>query len=484
MPQRVSDILQVSPLLLDEHNVYNGFITNDSMLYVDPRLLTQTSVKELKGSYKTVTTHFENVLKCVFNYIEDSNESEDKAKKKVELIKVLKFSEIPIVGLGYSIDNNPGKGIGVILAEQLLDTVVTLVEKGISNPIIFELAGVFQDKFGADRISDMILRILLSDLYLFTRRIVNDLNLPTSLTPTFICDKDEPYYNLPCCPTKVNLYPGVGFLLVPKDILTPLPFAESLKEIDIVISHNLELRRYVNNTLRRTYGYDITWKQLSYNKYILNKVIIEIPEIMNDLIDKYKNQNIKPYNFKTDSKDIFKWHDTARYYAKSYPLNIKDSSNNFFLSDVEIIEKICLHFRKLVEELGLDVAFYNEERKPKKEYIGRLILLELLECYLQHSPLKVTSLIKDQFINVYNTYSHKSYKFTLKFTSTPTIRSSYRKLVENISFNNQYSHNTLFLIAVDEGINIRDIVSQPNINNNDNVIKFFRTVLIDATSQF
>lgn len=488
MPQRVSDVLRVCPSLLDKHNVYNGFLTNDSMLYVDPRLLTHTSSQELKGSYKTVTNYFENVLKCIFNYIECQDNSEEQAQNKVELIKMLKFSEIPIIGLGYSIDNNPGKGIGVILAEQLLDTVINLVKKGINNPIIFELAGVFQEKFGADRISDMILWVLLPDLERFTRKITNDLNLPTTPQPTYIGDKNNPYYDLPCCPTNVTVYPGAGFLLVPKDILTSLPFAESLKDMDTVVSHNQDLRRYVNRMMGKAWGYDTTWEQLVYNKSILNKVL-ETPEIMQELIDKYKSQYIKPYNFVTDPEDVFKWHETARNYAKCYPLIIKDSRGENFLDDVEIVEKICAHFRKLVEKFGLDSAFYKEGRIPKKEYVGRLILLELLECYLKDSPLKVTALIKSQFIIVQNLRTYNSFKFTLRFTSTPRIKSVYRNLIENISFNNQHSYTILFLIVVDEGLNIRDILFQHDknnndVNNNDNVIKFLKTVPIDATTQF
>lgn len=226
MPQRISDIFQISPTLLREYNVYNGFVDIDSELYVDPRLLPHTSVKELQGTDQTVLNYFDNVLKNILKFLEYQDDCEEKTLKKAEIIENLKFPEIPLTGLGYSINHNSGKGIGPKLATNLSTTVIDIVKKGIKDPIIFELAGVFEQKYGADRISDMIFWILLSDLVQFSRRIAKDLNLPTSKKSTLI--GGENYDSLPCCSTRIHANPGQGFLLVPEDILTSLPVARFL----------------------------------------------------------------------------------------------------------------------------------------------------------------------------------------------------------------------------------------------------------------
>lgn len=255
---------------------------------------------------------------------------------------------------------------------------------------------------------------------------------------------------------------------------------------------------YVNEMMGWGWYYETTWKDLYDNKFKLNKIIIEKSAIMKNLIDKYKSKNFKPYDFNNDPDDLFKWHDTARRYAKLHPLDIKvfsrkdfiideDFSRKNFISDEEIIEKICVHFCKLVN-LGLNDAFYKEPGKPKKEKKGQLILLELLECYLEDTSLKIQYVENNKVINLYGLSN--LYKFILKFTSTREINLFYKNLICNLSYN-YHSDNyqwwrngitILFLIEVDRGKRIDDIVNQPDIIHNDTVINSLRMFPIYKTS--
>ena len=481
MPQRISDIFQISPTLLRDYNVYNGFVNIDSELYVDPRLLPDTSVKELKGTDKTVLNYFDKVLKNILQFLEYQDDCEQKTLKEAEIIENLKFPEIPLTGLGYSINHNSGKGIGIILATNLSKTVIDIVEKGIKDPIIFELAGVFEQKYGADRISDMIFWILLSDLVQFSRRIAKDLNLPTSKESTLIAG--EQYYNLPCCPTQIHINPGQGFILVPEDILTSLPVARSWEDRERVTYHNYELRNYINKKITKYTYLSPSYKQLAKNKTVFRDVVLKHPEIMMDFISKYKAKEAKSYDFKNDPNDVFKWHDTARNYAERFPLKFTDATGKIFLNNKEIVDKICEHFRELVSS-GLDSAFYRPRREPKEEEKGQLILLELFEQYLNNTPLMVKYAPKEKVINLYNLNSHHSYRIILKFTSTSGINNSYNTVIKNIYSNFQGLYNVLFLIEVDRGKTIQEVVSQSNIQTIVNENKFLKRYYINATSNF
>jgi hypothetical protein len=88
------------------------------------------------------------------------------------------FAETPLAGLGYSINHNGGKGIGNKLASNLTETIIEIVRLGIIDPAIFEMAGFFEPGIGADRISDMIIHILLSNIALFSSRIARSLGSP------------------------------------------------------------------------------------------------------------------------------------------------------------------------------------------------------------------------------------------------------------------------------------------------------------------
>lgn len=498
MPQRISDIFQVSPIVLREHNVYNGFIEIDSKLYVDPRLLAQTSVDELKDTDKTVLNYFDVVLKHILKFLEYQkkieenvqkeyqNEFEQKArneylqeckeKSQKEFEKItekLKFPEIPLTGLGYSINSSSGKGIGVILAEKLSSTVIEIVKKGIEDPIIFELAGVFEKNFGSDRISDMIFCILLSHLVQFSCRIAEQLNLPI-VRSTIINGHER--NNLPS-------YLNKGILLVPEDILTSLPVARSWTDRDLVTIHNHELRKYVNKKITKYTYLNASYKQIVKSKTVFRDIVLQNPVIMSDFISKYKAKTPIPYDFKNDPNDEFKWHDIARDYAKRFPLKITDSSGKGFLNNEEIVEKICVHFRDLVN-LGLDGAFYRQSREPKEEEKGQLILLELIEQYLKGSPLSVKYAPKEKVINLCHPNSYIAYRIILKFTSTPGINRIYDEVIQNIYIKFQGSYTILFLIEVDRGKTIQEIVRQSNIKPSDNENKFFRKVYINAKSKF
>ena len=61
-----------------------------------------------------------------------------------------------------------------ILSRQLKQ----LVDAGIDDPVLFELVGIFQENIGPDRISDMVAKIIIDDLILYTQRICKELGIP------------------------------------------------------------------------------------------------------------------------------------------------------------------------------------------------------------------------------------------------------------------------------------------------------------------
>ena len=64
MPQRISDVFLRDSTVLKEHKVFNGFIDKESKLYIDPRLLSKTSVSELQNTDDKVMNYFEMRHKC------------------------------------------------------------------------------------------------------------------------------------------------------------------------------------------------------------------------------------------------------------------------------------------------------------------------------------------------------------------------------------------------------------------------------------
>jgi hypothetical protein len=514
MPQRISDVFQVDPIVLREHNVFNGFIDNDSKLYIDPRLLSETSVIELKDADQKVMNYFENRIKEIEIIIEIEKELKElkiketsenyfyrysqiyltqiyltqiylklvKEYKKVrnEVRNKLIFPEIPLAGLGYSNKGSKGKGIAKGIAGGLLNTIKIFVEVGMVDPIIFQLAPIFQKSIGADRMSDMIIFIILPELAEFSIRIAKQLNLPTAdLTKI----NGNNFRNLPC-------YLNKGILLVPNNILTSLPISYLWSKKSSIKNHNLELRNYMNDRMYSLFATDIV-----HDKNSLLELIIEHPDMMTKLIDTYKATEPIPYDFIADPENLFYWHDVARsssqYYLRRYIsdildikdtngkplineglLNIKDNNGKYLINE-ELLERIRIYFTQLINT-GLWKSFYRERYVPKKEISCVIILSELLEYHLKNSGLSVKYTSKESLINLGD-----KYQIILKFTSSPNIIKKCKKLIiENNKVKSTNLYTLLLVIFVDGGK--REYEIKPIFKASGIETDFFKIFYIDA----
>lgn len=510
MPQRISDVFQVDSMILREHNVFNGFIDNDSKLYIDPRLLSKTSVIELKDAEEKVMNYFENRIKEIEiiveiekelkelkikespeNYIYRPSQTYLRLEKEykeviIEVRNKLMFPETPLAGLGYSNKGSKGKGIAKGIAGGLLDTIKIFVEVGMVDPIIFQLAPIFQKSIGADRMSDMIIFIILPELAKFSIRIAEQLNLPTADLTKINGDN---FRNLP-------RYLNKGILLVPENILTSLPISYLWSEKSSIKNHNLELRNYMNDKIYSLFASGLTWKDIVDDKNSLLELIIEHPDMMTKLIDTYKSTEPIPYDFIADPEDLFHWHDVARsssqYYLRVYIsdildikdtngkplineglLNIKDNNGKYLINE-ELLERIRVYFTQLINT-GLWKSFYRQRYVPAKEILCVTILSELLEYHLKNSGLSVKYTPKESLINLGD-----KYRIILKFNSSPNILKKCKKLIiENNKINSTDSYTLLLVIIVDG--DKREYEIKSTFKENGIETNFFKIFYINAT---
>ena len=158
MATRISDALGIDHNLLGATGAFDACIDVDSRLYVDPHLLQAASTPELQASYATFLRHFADVIRLVkaSQHVGDRMWREARAK--------LTFPELRGVGLGFSVGKPTGTGIGDDSAGKLVHTAHEIVSAGIDDPVIFELVGLFEDGVGADRVSDMTVRIIAASI--------------------------------------------------------------------------------------------------------------------------------------------------------------------------------------------------------------------------------------------------------------------------------------------------------------------------------
>jgi len=346
------------------------------------------------------------------------------------IIRKLTFAEIPVTGLGYSINTNVGKGIGDGLARKLLKNAIEIAELGILDSIFFELIGLLIEGFGADRISDMTIHILHHELVQFSCRIAESLNLPKA-------SNGLPYFL------------GKEFLLVPQDILTKLPLAEkgSWTDADAIAIHNQQLREAVNKKIGKSLS---TWNEIIKQKSLH---LIHDPqigrELMEDLFAIYRSKSAKPYDFEKDPEGEFRWHDRSRYYCKLFPLNLNDQQDK---SNEIIIDCLIKVFSNSVRNCStkndLCFEFYQESGKPNDEKLGQLILLESIENYIKGSCLSVEYDAKTGFIKLSN--KSQESRIILKYLSKKGVVEYYEKIVNEGqgNGNRMLSSTTIIFIRI------------------------------------
>jgi hypothetical protein len=371
MPKRISEVFGVTERDLKKEGVFSGFIDLDSKFYVDPHLLENTTIPELKNSYKSFKDHFEQIV----HLLTATTNSEDVFFRQAH--KQLIFPEFPFVSLGYSAKGTSGSGIGPEIALKLTKTAWEIIQAGITDPVLFELVGLIEEKIGADRISDMAIHIILPDLLAYSERVAKNLNLNNCQIKN-----SGKEYLLPAIPA--NNCPVV---LIPCEILNNLPIANGWDDIDRVCAHNEDLRNRINAIIGTTWK-DASGKPRKLTKGYLRHLLLSDPEVLRDLIEQYKKNTAQSYDFEKDPSGQLIWQNIATRYAGLYPLPTsvdKATPENI----IEVVRKICGHFGILAETQGLSAHFRDDSNNQRNERFGQLLFFGVVEalCHTQNVDL-------------------------------------------------------------------------------------------------
>lgn len=436
MPKRISEIFGVAEEDLKKEGVFNGFIDLDSKFYVDPHLLGSTKVPELENSYLSFKTHFTKIV----HLLETTKHSGDRFFREAH--KKLIFPELPFVSLGYSIEGTSGSGIGSGIALNLTKTAWEIIQAGITDPVIFELVGLIEENIDADRISDMAIHIILLDLLTYSERVARNLNLNT-------------------CQAKAGgkefLLPAISgsnrpTVLIPCEILNDLPVANGWDDIDRVCAHNEDLRNRVNEIIGDSWK-DESGKKRRITKRELKNILLHHPEVLKDLVEQYKSNPAEKYDFDKDPSGQLIWHNIAREYANLYPLLLgvdKVTPENI----LQLVLKICNHFKALVEANGLSVHFWDESKNLRNERFAQLLFFGIADAYcgahnldLNREPNAGRGPVDFKISSGYNARVNVEIKYT-----SNNIRSGYEKQLPIYDAAERTQYSIFLIIRTTESI--------------------------------
>lgn len=358
MPISFTDKFCIDKAAFLDTGAFDVILDVDSRLFVDPALLELCKIEEFIGAKKKVEKYFSGII----TLLSHSQNTSDMYWKQAD--KLLKFKELSGSCFGYSQYGTAGNSIGYGLRHVILCTIKELIEAGEKDPTLFELLGVFQEGIGCDRISDLLTFILAPDIFTFTERVLTNFNLANT----------EVHYRGKTYKTCINEYNNKGILLLPSSLLSPLPIANTFDDIDWICAENGRVRQEIN-------AYFDLGSRKKLSKVEIYSLMKSNPSFRAALISAYKSTPSLPYDFENDPVGEYSWYNVAREYAAQYPLELHLPSNASILNVEEIVQKICGHFKTLIEDNGLWNLLYNDDKKPKHERAAQLLFFGIADSY-------------------------------------------------------------------------------------------------------
>ncbi|MFA5633957.1 MAG: hypothetical protein WCY00_00630 [Candidatus Dojkabacteria bacterium] len=364
MIRRLNDYLNISNKELARYGAFNSFLGIDTKVFLDPLLLGNLNTPEFSASRDRIREYYRKIIVL----LNASKEEGDVAW--IEAFKRLKVKEIKGFSIGYGNHSDDGNGIGSKLAEAIVRRAKEIVDMGIEDPEIFELIGLFEEGIGADRLSDLTIKIVHKDLLAYSARITQEIGFSNLIAVKY---KENKYF-LPRNPLGTK---PIYFL--PQNALRDLPIALDWDEIEIVTNFNIELRKKVNQAVS-----EVWQKSVKEKKKKMMQVIRQDPEILKSMIEAYKHSKGKGYDFENDPNVEIKWLSIGQKIAKENPIKISASKKYTKKSVCKILDQIIKQYKKLIEFNGLNNELYRKEGSkliPHHERVAQRIFFAIADTY-------------------------------------------------------------------------------------------------------
>lgn len=351
--------------LFERKEVLDGLIGRDVRLHIDPLRLKNTQVPEFINTYDNV---FLKYFDRFIHFVDAMPSEEEDGTFFPLIVENMQFSEIPNVGLGYSINGKPGKGMNGKITKQIARTTVKVIKAGMKDPELFLFMHLFEKNVGADRISDMTVYILRHQILLYTQRIAAEMKIATREY-----EFENVIYTVP-------FYENEPMHFFPTTLLADLPIATSCNEISDVCDYNKELVRRVCTVVNGE------WKRFfegSDKKNVLKYALLNNTEAYKEAILYFRSLNTVAYDFFEDKK---KFYFTARLdeiienCLKKQELVKKLSPEDVFVN----AKNACMLFKECIENhRSYKLMYYEKGNVAKSETYAQELLFVISEAYLK-----------------------------------------------------------------------------------------------------
>lgn len=365
MPVSFCDEFNVNKDKLEKLGVFNLILDVDTKVFLDPGLLYDADIEIFDLASQKINDYFSKIISLLLA----SDCVGDMYWNKAD--SMLKFKEITETCVGYSNRSTNGNAIGTRLRKEVLLTMKDLLSKGINDPILFQLLGVFQKDIGCDRVSDLVTYILIEDIIKYTESVLEKLDIPCN---QFKINKKYDVKSI------LNPYNNKPILLLPYSLLTPLPIAECFDDIEWVCMENQRVRDIINDYVDLENN-----SKLSKDKILV--IMKKHPEFVQQLINRYTSCEKKYYDFNTDIEKVVKWYDISSKYTQLNQMKLDFNSTD---EDVyNVAYKLAIQFKNLIENKGLWKHLYDKG-KTLHERFSQDLFFAISDMYCKMNNIDIS----------------------------------------------------------------------------------------------
>lgn len=362
-----SERFNVSAIQMRALGAFNPTVEADNKLFVDPKLIDYAG-EEFEGSAAVLKTYFGSVITVLRISKRKHDSAWDAAWKRMQ------FKEASNTALGFSKVGTAGNGIGKVLAERIIDRATDILPHVDFDPDVFELIGVFADGLGCDRLSDMLVSILMERFLMYTHRITQALHVQKTDQVLY----RGRYYT---CPRFSNA--EKAHVLLPKEILRPLPIAMDIEQALSGADLNDEVRSELNIL------YSAAFRQgRTVGKAELRAFIRAHPGTYRQIIHGYRKSVSEPYDFDRDPDKVSDFEAVAKEIVGERKMAIVGLSEQQRV-DSSVAETIA-HLRQGFEENRLSDCIFDDAGKPRRELVSQRLLYSVSAIFARLFNVNIT----------------------------------------------------------------------------------------------
>ena len=366
-PRRLNEELGVSALAMYRARLLNPSVEKDERRFIDPQLLFTSNIPEFVDARGKIEQHFAHVLNLLKKSKKEGDQFWQAATKR------LTFREVKGVGIGFSQTDSDGAGVGLVLAEHLVECGADLLKSGMDDPIVFEVVGLFQRGFGSDRLSDIALRLLLQEFFSFTSRVAKGIGVTNLVRISFRGGE------MPQLPV---LKSGKPVILLPLSLLRKIPLGNDPSEIYEAADLNEDLRKDWNSVV-----WSAQKAKRNPSKDEIRSLFFSNPKYLAALFTAYKNSS-KPSAEKahTAVDDPSVSAEIAAEIRTAFPIASKVDNEEELVSTVR---QMLDAFRKYVEDNGANhLLFAGGE--PRDEKSSQALFYVVADLYAKGTSVEVS----------------------------------------------------------------------------------------------